>query len=426
MIKKWMMVLCAVLSVAVAQEDDIKAQLKVEAATRYIPSIVVEDVSANLEGTNIGRRIAKVLVGDLKVSAHFKAKEGMASSTNEPINYLAYKKEGVDLVLKLRTFYELQSIVTEARLFDVNLQQEVLSRNYTVAETARYPFIAHKAAVDINDHIKAPSIAWMQRFVIFSKYTDPAEAEVIISDYTLTFQKTVVTGGLNIFPKWANARQTGFYYTAYEEKIPTLYRIDLYSGEKTKITESPGMLVCSDVSSDGSLLLLTMAPQDQPDIFLYDTASKSLQRLTTFGGIDVSGHFIDEENRIVFVSDRLGYPNIFAKKIDSRGIEQLVYHGRNNNAVSSHGNNLVYSSRESDNEFQRNTFNLYFASTESDYVRRLTAAGVNQFPKFSHDGESVLFVKHYQRQSALGIVRLNYNKSFLFPLNQGKIQSIDW
>jgi TolB protein len=71
-------------------------------------------------------------------------------------------------------------------------------------------------------------------------------------------------------------------------------------------------------------------------------------------------------------------------------------------------------------------FNLYLISTDSDFIRRLTTIGINQFPKFSADGESILFVKHYQNESALGIIRLNYNKSYLFPLKVGKLQSIDW
>jgi TolB protein len=37
-----------------------------------------------------------------------------------------------------------------------------------------------------------------------------------------------------------------------------------------------------------------------------------------------------------------------------------------------------------------------------------------------------LFIKNYKGKSYLGIIRLNYNKSFLFPLKSGKLQSIDW
>lgn len=35
------------------------------------------------------------------------------------------------------------------------------------------------------------------------------------------------------------------------------------------------MVVASDVSLDGSKLLVTMAPKDQPDVYLYDLNSKN-------------------------------------------------------------------------------------------------------------------------------------------------------
>ncbi len=189
------------------------------------------------------------------------------------------------------------------------------------------------------------------------------------------------------------------------------------------------MLVASDVSSDSTKLLLTMAPDEQADIFLYDVPSKQITKLTKYSGIDVSGNFIEDEKRVMFISDRLGYPNVFAIPLSgevSGAVEQMVYHGRNNNAASAYGNYIVYSSRETSDEFNRNTFNLYLVSTKSDFIRRLSANGVNQLPRFSKDGETIMYIKHEGNQSALGIIRLNYNKTLLFPLSGSTIQSMDW
>jgi TolB protein len=210
--------------------------------------------------------------------------------------------------------------------------------------------------------------------------------------------------------------------------MPTLYKMNIVTGSLDRILQTEGMLACSDVSQDGKKILLTMAPYGQPDIYLYNTETKTKKALTKYSGIDVSAHFIENDKRFTFVSNRLGFPTIFAKEIEGkkRAIEQLVYYGKNNNSCTSHNNYIIYSSRETDNSFSQNTFNLHLISTDTNYVRRLTATGINQFPQFSSDGESVLFIKHFKKQSSLGIIRLNYNKNFLFPLNVGKIQSIDW
>ena len=94
--------------------------------------------------------------------------------------------------------------------------------------------------------------------------------------------------------------------------------------------------------------------------------------------------------------------------------------------MTSYKDYIVYKSRDIKNEFGYSSFNLYLVSSKSDFMMRLTTFGVNEFPKFSIDGESILFIKTYNNKSSIGIIRINYNKSFLFPLKVGRIQSIDW
>ena len=186
------------------------------------------------------------------------------------------------------------------------------------------------------------------------------------------------------------------------------------------------MIACSDVNQDGTKILVTSSPTGQPDIFLYETRTKRKTQITKYSGIDVGGQFIDGDSKIVFVSDRLGNPNIFSQGINSTAVERLVYHSTNNSSATAHDSNIVFSSKDSSNELGGKSFNLYLISTKTDSLKRLTSSGVNQFPKFSTDGETLLYIKAFDGVSSVGIIRLNYNKSFLFPLTGGRIQSIDW
>ena len=65
-------------------------------------------------------------------------------------------------------------------------------------------------------------------------------------------------------------------------------------------------------------------------------------------------------------------------------------------------------------------------SINSTGIRQFTANGKNLFPRFSSDGGSIVFIKYLGAQSALGVIRVNANKTFYFPLTVGKIQAIDW
>ncbi|HIS09107.1 Tol-Pal system protein TolB [Helicobacter pullorum] len=408
--------------------QEIDATLEVVKKFGNLPNILVQYSGKDYNQKEYTLRIFKMLVADLKVTGHFTVQEDGNIANEMVLNFDEYRKAKIDLIARVSAEILQDGLVVNLQLYDANSGTLALSKEYKNSRAETYPFLAHKLAIDINDYIQAPNVDWMERIVVVSYYTKPGESEILLSDYTLTYKNSLIKGGLNIFPKWANEQQNAFYYTKYLDK-PTLFKYDLTTGQNTQIISSEGMLVASDVSKDSTKILLTMAPNEQADIFLYDIPSAKLTKLTNYRGIDVSGNFIEDEKRVMFISDRLGYPNVFAISVEGEAngsLEQMVFHGRNNNAANAFGEYIVYSSRETNEDFSRNTFNLYLVSTKSDFIRRLSANGINQLPRFSKDGETIMYVKHESNQSALGIIRLNYNKTLLFPLRGGIIQSMDW
>jgi TolB protein len=424
MIKK-LIVSVLIFSISVFAAD---AELDIVKNSTNLPKVEI-GVSPNTMKKSLTIKIKKMIEKDLEVSGHFDVlKSNESVDYNSMPNILTLSNRGTDLFLNINTQVSgFGGISIMVKLFDINTRQLVFNRSFTTSLEDRYPFLAHRISIAINKHLKAPSIEWMDKFVLFSQYKEARKADIIIADYTLTFQKAVIRGGLNIFPKWAdNTKQEEFYYTTYDKGIPTLIKTNLYTRKREVIMKSEGMIVASDISKDGKKVLITASPEYQPDIYLYDTRNKSKIRLTTYKGIDVGARFVENDSKIVFVSDRLSYPNIFAKKLGSRGVERLVYHGKNNSSATTFKDYIVYTSRDKGNEFGDFAFNLYLMSTKSDYLKRLTASGSNQFPKFSPDGESIIFLKTVRDRSSIGIIRLNHDKSYLFPLENGKIQSIDW
>lgn len=422
MIKK-IIVLLLLTIISFAADATVEIVKKID----VLPKIAIQDASPNNVDSEFRKSFFKLLAGDLRVSSHFRVEDDYLRSSYEggPIeNFLSDKK--VDLILRFSLDQNSNNAVANVKLINARTGVTSFEKAYSIPDKKRYPFLAHKISVDINDQIGAPSISWMEQSVVFAKYTEAKKSEIVIADYTLSYQKTMVTGGLNIFPKWANKEQSAFYYTSYSGVEPTIYKLDLKDGSRRSVISGSGMIVCSDVSQDGNKLLLTMAPKDQTDIYLYDVRTRKIEKITDYSGIDVNGNFIDNDRRIVFISDRLGYPNVFAQNINDKNVEQMVYHGKNNNSASAFDNYIVYSSRENKSEFGGSTFNLYLISTKTDNLRQLTATGENLYPRFSKDPDTIMFIKQYQNQSSLGIIRLNANKTYHFALKTGKLQSIDW
>ncbi|MGE4295762.1 MAG: Tol-Pal system protein TolB [Campylobacterales bacterium] len=414
----WVLFLAASLYAADATLEVIK-----EVGTAL--NVTVE--SKGLNPSLIDRRIGRMIEADLKVAGFYNVVPAPAEGgpSFDP-GHAIYRNAGLDHLVRYDYFSEPGRLGIRAEVYDVKAKKPLISRTYTVSREERFPFLAHHLTIDLAKKLGIDGLEWMGKFVILSRHVGPKETEILIADYSLTFKQAVIKGGFNIFPKWADTEQKAFYYTHYLDK-PTLYRVDLYTGERTKITESEGMLVCSDVSRDGKRLLLTMAPDDQPDIFEYNLATRQAKRLSEYSGIDVNGHYVDDESALLFVSDRLGYPEIFYAPLNApASATQFVFKGRNNNYINTWKNYAVFVSRDTDSEFAENTFNLYLISTKSDFIRQLTTTGKNNFPRFSPSGDTILHTKEFKKESALGIIRLGYNKSFLFPLEKGQIQAIDW
>ena len=386
-----------------------------------LPSIAVEDSSTSYDQT-FRERFFKTLIADLNVLAIFNV-DGSYRQANYDLGRVLVENKDMNYVLRYK-LNEDDSSGLSVELKIIKSDGVVFRKNYSVNSSNIYMFVSHSIAYDINEFMGESPVEWMKRKVIFSRMISPQKSELVISDYTLTYQHVIVKGGFNIFPKWANKEQSAFYYTSLDAK-PTLKYLDVKTGKVNVVKSSDGMMICSDANEDGSKLLLTMAPKGQPDIYLYDVKTKKEKILTNYGGIDVGGQFMGND-KVIFVSDRLGYPNIFSTNINTNSVQQMVHYGKSNAACSVHGDYIVYKARESTESFGGNTFNLHLISTKTDFIRRLTAVGVNEFPRFSVDGDAIVFIKNYQSQSSIGIIRLNHNKNFLFPLKYGKVQSIDW
>ena len=407
-----------VISLSLAGDATIEVIKKVES----LPSLAVEESSSSYDST-FKLRFFKSLIADLNVISIFNV-DRHYREVDYDANNVAVENKDMKYVLRYEVFEDDDGFFN-AKIKLLKDSLEVMNKNYKIKKQDFYMFISHAIAYDINDFMGESSVAWMKRKVIFSRVVGPMKSELVISDYTLTYQHIVVSGGFNVFPKWANKAQTQFYYTSLDAAKPTLKKVDIKMGTTKTLLSSDGMMICSDVSDDSSKLLLTMAPKGQPDIYLYDVKTEKYSRVTNYSGIDVSGQFTDDDN-IVFISNRLGYPNLFSTKIGTGDVEQVIYYGKSNAACSAHNEYVVYKARESSNAFTKNTFNLHLISTKTDFIRRLTATGINEFPRFSKDGDAILFIKNYKAQSSIGIIRLNYNKNYLFPLKYGKVQAMDW
>jgi len=296
----------------------------------------------------------------------------------------------------------------------------LLTKIYKSNRFSIFPFLVHKAVYDLNRYFNLPDAKFLIRKVIYSMLVAPKEANIYVADYTLSYKRRLISGGLNIFPKWADLNQRVIYYTKLG-RYATIYKYNIYTGKKEKILSSQGLAIVSDIKKDK--ILLTLAPQGLPDVYEYNLQTKKLLKLTKYSGIDVNGKFWGD--KVIFISDRYGIPFVFSKNLQTGNVTRVLYQGKNQVGVDSFKNYLVISVRESNNAFKANTFNLFLVNKNDDSLKRLTFKGQNSYPNFSVDGNSIMFIKRENFFSKIGIIRLKENKVFYYKLPK-ILQSFDW
>lgn len=393
------------------------AVLSIEKDVDSKASIVIIEDSSTAQSSSNHSKMFSLLLNDIKMSGHFNADKNSRKGSFDD-GMLPPELHDREYILKYS--YSPSGTKLDIKLILVSENRVILQKGYGVNSNKRYPFLAHNAIVDINSALGYDDVSWMKRYLIFSKYIGSRSSQIWIADYTLLFSNRIVSGGLNLFPIWANASQSAFYYTSYNTGLPTLYKVDMHSSSREKIVSSEGMLVCSDVNSDGSKLLLTMAPNAQTDIYEYNVNSGSKKKLTNFRGIDVNARYLSDESRIAFVSNRTGKANIYTKTIGSSSVSKAAHYGTNNSSCDANGENILYSVKEGSNN------NIYLGTANSSYVRPLTSNGYNNFPRFSTNGKVILYIKQRGNENTIGYMNLATKENALYKMMSGRIQSIDW
>ena len=166
-----------------------------------LPSLAIEDSSEDFDNL-FKNKFFKMLAADMNVLSLFNVERSRRIVTYNSDN-VAVENKDKDYVLRYKLIKN-DSGALQVAVKLIGMNQELFSKSYKVNNKDIYMFVAHSIAYDINDYMGEPSVEWMKRKVIFSRIIAPRKSEIVVADYTLSYQHTIIKGGFNIFPKWAD------------------------------------------------------------------------------------------------------------------------------------------------------------------------------------------------------------------------------
>lgn len=195
---------------------------------------------------------------------------------------------------------------------------------------AQYAAVAHCAADAIVEAITGvPGIA-STRVVMVGARAGRRDIFVCDADGGNLAQVTQ-DASICVSPKWAGAGAEQFYYTSFRGGFPDIYRVNLRSRERRRMSSFPGINTGAELAPDGQTLVLTLSKDGNPDLYMMSVGGGTPVRLTrTQHAAEASGSWSPDGREVVYVSDRSGSPQLYISDVRQGNSRRLTYQGAEN------------------------------------------------------------------------------------------------
>lgn len=217
-------------------------------------------------------------------------------------------------------------------------------------------------------------------------------------------QQETCNNAISTEPSWGNSNN--MVYTLAKNNALCIVQVDKLNNRQRVVSKSPGLNASAGLSHSGSRLALPLSMQGQVDLYYVDINDKGKHyvRITKDRNVESSPCWSGDDSKIVFVSDKLGVPQLYMKDMNT-GAEKRISTG-NNECVSPEwsevSNKLCYSMK--DNSGQRVICVMDMADPNLPVKVVTRASGLWEAPSWAPDGRHIVCT----RSDASGVSRTLY------------------
>ncbi len=359
-----------------------------------VPIAIPDFLSADMQGRDIGAKIAEVVRADLERSGIFKSLS--PSSFLETQTNIDYKPTFADWrVIKAEALVSGRVVVedpsrirVEYRLWDITAGEQLSGIRFGTAPN-QWRRIAHKVSDSIYKKLTGEEGYFDSRIVFVDEQgpkTNRRKRLAIMDQDSANTQYLQSGADIVLTPRFSPNSQT-ITYMSYENIVPQVYVLDIETGRRELLGNFPGMTFSPRFSPDGKSMILSLMKKGNSDLYLMDLTSRSTSRLTTSPSIDVSGSFSPEGQKIVFNSDRGGSPQLYVMSARGGDAKRISFgKGRYSAPVWSPRGDKIAFVRSKDGKFAIGVMN-----SDGSGERILTESYLDESPTWSPNGRVVIF-----------------------------------
>ena len=222
-------------------------------------------------------------------------------------------------------------------------------------------------------------------------------------------------------PAWS-PDGTRIAYVSFENKTPAVYVQSLASGDREKLSGTPGINGAPAWSPDGRELALTLSKDGNPNVYVMDVGSRSLRRVTDHAGIDTEPNWSADGRSIVFTSDRGGKPQLYLASSGGGEPQRLTFEGDYNarGVFSPDGRSIAFVHGAG------GSYRIALMDVATRKMRVLSKGPLDESPGFSPNGKMVLYSARTGGVAQLIAVSIESGAQRVLKIGGGEVRQPAW
>ena len=349
-----------------------------------------------LAGGELGAQISSIVAADLKRSGLFAPIDKGAfiekiSNPDVAPRFEDWKVINAQALVTGRVSQEGGKLKAEFRLWD-SFAGEQLEGQQLVADASNSRRIAHMIADAIYERLTGEKGYFDTRIVFVSESgaKDKRIKKLAIMDQDGANVRTLTSGkDLVLTPRFSPNKQE-VTYMAFDGDVPSVYLLQLETGQREKVGNFPGITIAPRFSPDGQKVVLSLL-QDNGSANLYtmDLRSRQVTRLTNSSAIDTSASYSPDGSQIAFESDRGGKQQIYVMAAGGSEPNRISFgDGSYSTPVWSPRGDLIAFTKQSGGQFS-----IGVMKTDGSGERILSTGFLMEGPTWAPNGRVLAFYK---------------------------------
>ncbi|MEP1934149.1 MAG: Tol-Pal system beta propeller repeat protein TolB [Roseibium sp.] len=278
----------------------------------------------------------------------------------------------------------------EFRLWDIFASEQMLGQQfYTTPENWRR--LAHIISDAIYERLTGEK-GYFDTRIVYVDETGPKDKRVkrlAIMDQDGANIRYLTRGDdLVLTPRFSPTSQE-VTYMSYGGAEPSVYLLNIETGQREIVGNFPGMTFAPRFSPDGQSVIMSLQQGANANIFMMDLRSRQTTRLTNTAAIDTSPSFSPDSRQVVFESDRGGSQQLYVMNANGGEARRISFGpGRYSTPVWSPRGDLIAFTKQHQGRFM-----IGVMRPDGKGERILTEGYHNEGPAWSPNGRVLVFFR---------------------------------